>query len=355
MIPYPEENLLLRLLGGAPPIVVQPDQADATRFVELCRRHGVAAAARNAIDASGMPWPPGVREALTRLARKTLVDNMVLLQALHEAADALSEAGAEFVLLKGVSLVGFLYPEIDQRQMSDMDLLIREEAWPAVEDLLRRRGYRLPTPESEAALGADWYNHLLETPGNPPCSLEIHWNLESIERSRINAEELFRDAVPCAIEGRSYRRLCDDHLFLHLAIHLAHHHESPSLYWVEDLRRLLGRGSLDWDRIARTARDWGVWNALAYSLGYVERLYPDAVDGPARQFQLAGPRRLILRALGTRNPILPHRDLAGHPLRHAVSMALLDRWSRAAGYVARHAADRAARAFGRRPGSARPA
>jgi hypothetical protein len=347
MIPYPEENLLLRLLGGAPATAVEPGQVDPARFVELCRRHGVAGIARKAVAGGEESWPPAVWDGLHQVARKTLVDNLALLRSLREATAALEEAGAEFVLLKGVSLLGFLYPQIDQRPMTDMDLLIREADWPAVADALQRRGCALPTPESEKALGDHWYNHLVEMPGTPPCSLEVHWNIESIERSRIDPDVLFRDAVPCVIEERAYRRLSDDHLLLHLAIHLAHHLEAPSLHWVEDIRRLLRSGALDWERIDATASAWSVRNCLAYSLGYVERLFPGSVPEAGRRFRWSPARRFILKGLGTRNPILPHRDLGRSPLRHAASLILLDRWRDASRYVARHAAQRTTRALGR--------
>jgi hypothetical protein len=346
MVPYPEENLLLRLLGGAAPAVVEADQVDPARFVDLCRRHGVAGLVREARPAGGSAWPPAIDAGLEQATRKTLVDNLALLRALREVAAALEEAGVEFILLKGACLLAFLYPGIEQRPMADLDLLIREEAWPRASSVLESRGCLMPTPESEKDLGEDWYNHLVQVPGTPPCSLEIHWNLESIERSRIDPGALFRHAVPCVLERRPYRRLCDDHLLLHLAVHLAHHLETPSLHWAEDLRRILRRGRLDWDRIEATAVAWGVRNCLAYSLGYLERLFPGAVPEPGRRFRWSPARRLIMDSLGTGNPILPHRDLGRSPLRHAVSMALLDRWSDAARYIARHAAGRALRALG---------
>jgi len=351
MVPYPEENLLLRLLRGEPTTPAHAERVEAARFVDLCRRHGVAATALRRMEAAGPFWPPALLDGLKRATQKTLVDNLVLLRALHETAAALDGARIEFVLLKGISLLGFLYPRIDERPMTDMDLLIRRTEWPAVADTLARRGYVLPTPESEADLGEDWYNHEVRTPGSPSCSVEIHWDLESIERSRIDPGDLFRAAVPCTVDDRPYRRLSDDHLFLHLAVHLAHHYEAPALYWVEDLRLLIENASLDWERIATTADAWGVRNCLAYSLGYVERLYPGTVVGEMRRFRWSPARRLILGALGTSNPLLPHRDLGGSPLRHAVSMALLDRWSSAAGYISRHATTRAVRTLGgRRPG-----
>src|SRR5262245_28366476 len=238
MVPYPEENLLLQLLRGAPTTPADGKRIEAARFVDLCRRHGVAAVALRRMEASGPDWPPVLLDGLKRATQKTLVDNLVLLRTLHETAAALDGARIEFVLLKGISLLGFLYPRIDERPMTDMDLLIRRTDWPAVADTLARRGYILPTPESEADLGEDWYNHEVRSPGNPSCLVEIHWDLESIERSRIDPGDLFRAAVPCTVDGRPYRRLSDDHLFLHLAVHLAPHYAAPATDWDHNVRIL---------------------------------------------------------------------------------------------------------------------
>jgi len=345
MNPFANERLMLSLLGrdafsGDGFADVQPGV-----FVELCRRHRVSSLVYQRADKAisrGEEILPDLRET----TRKTLVDNLILLKALRDTAAVLSEEGIGFVLLKGVSLLGFLYPEIQLRPMTDVDLLIREKDWPKVADTLRSRDYRMPPEAEERYYGETWYHQLVETPAAPSTHLEFHWNLESVERSRIDPEELIRDAVPCTIEGEAFLRLCDDHLLLHLAVHLAHHYASPTLLWVEDLRRLVTKGVLDWDRIAETAKAWGVENCMAYSLGYLERAFPGTLPPAARRFRLSPARSLILGAFRSENPILPHRPLEGRPLRHAVSMILLDRWRDVGRYVAVHSTLRTARATG---------
>ncbi|MCI0408624.1 MAG: nucleotidyltransferase family protein, partial [Acidobacteria bacterium] len=233
--------------------------------------------------------------------------------------------------------------EIQLRPMTDVDLLIREKDWPKVADTLRSRGYRLPAAESENYYAENWYHQLVESSGTPPTNLEFHWNLESVERSRIDPEELIHEAVACEIEGERYLRLGDHHLLVHLAVHLAHHYQAPALIWAEDIRRLIERGDLDWQRIRRTAKDWGVENCLAYSLGYVERAFPGTLPDQARVFRFSPARRLIMNAFRTEDPSLPHQPVRGRPLRHAVSMVLLDRWRDVARYIAVHSFRRATR------------
>jgi len=344
MSPFAHERAMISLLSGRP---LPPDSLRRIRpeaFLPLCRAHRVAGLVYEAA-AGADGFPAEILPPLREMARKTLVDNLVLLRALQDAAAALSEEGLGFVLLKGASLLGFLYPEIQLRPMTDVDLLIREKDWPKVAETLKGRGYRMPAPDSERYYAENWYHQLVESAQVPPTYLEFHWNLESVERSRIDPEELIREAVPCAIEKEPYLRLGDDHLAVHLCVHLAHHYESPALIWVIDLRRLIQTGHLSWERIARLAKAWGVRNCLAYSLGYLERVFPGTLPPEARQVRLSFARRILLGSFRTENPVLPHRSLAGRPLRHAVSMILLDRWRDVARYISVHSFLRALRSM----------
>jgi hypothetical protein len=340
---YSHERLMLSLLRGEPRSLVDFSGAESGTFAELCRQHRVTGLVHQ--QATSVPAKTGALLPVLREAtHKILVDNLVLLHALKDVASALSEEGIGFVLLKGASLLGLLYPEIQLRPMTDVDLLIREKDWPKVRETLQSRGYRLPAAEAESWHAENWYHQLVESSGTPPTNLEFHWNLESVERSRIDPEELIHEAVPCDIEGAPYLRLSNHHLLVHLAVHLAHHYQSPALIWVVDLRRLIERGGLDWEKVERTAQSWGVENCLAYSLGYVERAFPGTLPAPARRFRLSPARRLIMRAFRTEDPSLPHQSVAGRPLRHAVSMVLLDRWRDAARYIAVHSFRRTSRA-----------
>src|SRR5262245_7878707 len=264
MPPHACERLMLDLLRapgrGAEPL---PD-VPASTFVDLCRRHRVAGRIGPRLDAAA-PGSGEIPAGIQEIARKTLVYNLVLLQALRDVAALLREARVRFVLLKGSSLLNFLYARVDERPMTDVDLLIRKEDWPIVAQALRARGYTMPSEAEERDHAENWYNQSVTSPAIPSTSMEFHWNLESIERSRIDLGELLREAVPCEVEGDPYLRLGDDHLLLHLAVHLAHHYEAPAIMWVEDLRRLLSKGRFDWDKIARLAALWRVRNGVAYS------------------------------------------------------------------------------------------
>ena len=349
--PHRHEYLMLSMLGREPAPKDGLHGADPAALVELCRAHRVAGIAHQGATRL-RPRYDSALAGLRQAAHKTLVDNLVLLKALKETSAILRAEGIEFVLLKGASLLALLYPEIQLRPMTDIDFLIPKGAWPHLAAALRKKGFVTPSGKEEKFYWETWYHQLVRSPWSVSTNLEFHWNLESVERSRIDPEDLFRRAVVCELDGERYMRLGDDDLLIHLAVHLAHHYERPALIWVEDLRRLLRQGTFDWQRIERTARGWGVENCLAYSFGYVERAFPGTLPPPAQRFQFSPLRRYLLGRLSTDNPALPHAPVSGIK-RHVVSMLLLDRWWDAARYIAAHAGMRAARllGIGKRPPS----
>ena len=342
--PHLHEYLMLSMMGREPLPTDGIRGADPAALVELCRAHRVAGIAHQGATRL-RPRYDSALAGLRQAAHKTLVDNLVLLKALKETAAILRAEKIDFVLLKGASLLALLYPEIQLRPMTDIDFLIRKATWPRLAAALRAKGFGMPSREEETFYRETWYHQLVRSPWSVSTNLEFHWNLESVERSRIDPDDLFRRAVPCELDGEVFKRLGDEDLLIHLSVHLAHHYQSPALIWVEDLRRLLRQGSFDWERVAGTARAWGVQNCLAYSFGYVERAFPGTVPAPARRFQFSSSRRALLGRVPTDNPALPHAPVRGLK-RHVVSMLLLDSWWDAARYIALHAGMRAARLLG---------
>jgi hypothetical protein len=338
------EYLMLSMMGRESVPKEGIRGADPAALVDLCRAHRVAGIAHQGATRL-RPRYDSALAGLRQAAHKTLVDNLVLLKALKETAAILRAEKIDFVLLKGASLLALLYPEIQLRPMTDIDFLIHKGSWPRLAAALRAKGFGMPSREEETFYRETWYHQLVRSPWSVSTNLEFHWNLESVERSRIDPEDLFRRAVPCELDGDSFMRLGDEDLLIHLSVHLAHHYQSPALIWVEDLRRLLNRGSFDWERVAGRAKAWGVQNCLAYSFGYVDRAFPGSLPPAARRFHFSPLRRTLLSRVQTDNPALPHAPVRGIK-RHVMSMLLLDSWWDAARYIAVHAGMRAAGAVG---------
>ncbi|MEE8184592.1 MAG: nucleotidyltransferase family protein, partial [Acidobacteriota bacterium] len=109
-------------------------------------------------------------------------------------------------------------------------------------------------------------------------------------------------------------------------VHLAHHYFSPRLIWVNDIQEMTTRSSLDWDRILARAERWKLRIPVHYSINYVEKIFPEIL--PARVLEggeVGWFRRLILKAVGTANPMaltVPMRDPV---LRLPFSLYFIDR------------------------------
>lgn len=129
-------------------------------------------------------------------------------------------------LLKGISVSGQVYPGAHLRPMRDIDLLIDEDAIPAVESVLLELGYqRRPTEPPEF-----YRAHHHTAPFFHPWRklwLEVHRALFSV-RSPVGSDRVFSvDNVKAArvraeLRGRLVNRLSDELQIIYVASHWAY-------------------------------------------------------------------------------------------------------------------------------------
>ena len=129
-------------------------------------------------------------------------------------------------LLKGISISAQVYPETHLRPMRDIDLLVDEDAMPAVESVLLELGYQQRPTESP-----EFYReHHHTTPFFHPKKrvwMEIHRALFSV-RSPVGSDRVFSvDNVKAVrlraeLRGRTVNRLSDELQVVYLASHWAY-------------------------------------------------------------------------------------------------------------------------------------
>ena len=141
-----------------------------------------------------------------------LAQSIVQLQVRDELIHTLTQAGIDVLPVKGCWLKE-LYPEINDRQMSDLDILIRPADASAAERLLLSRGYR----KEEVS-----YHHT--TYIQPPyLALELHTSLlPDIDEHRSYYADVWRKAVPSDENPRLYRLRPED-AYVYYLVHLNKH------------------------------------------------------------------------------------------------------------------------------------
>jgi hypothetical protein len=159
------------------------------------------------------------------------------IDATTELIDACQGRTPPLVLLKGISICEQHYPEAHLRPMRDVDILVEDDAVPAVEAILLNLGYR-PDPGKPA-------EHYQEHHHGPPLVhadtgvwVEVHRALCS-RRSGLDSEQVLGRAnvetqlQASLLRGRPVRRLSDELQIVYLACH-----------WADALQRVASLGAL---------------------------------------------------------------------------------------------------------------
>ena len=98
-------------------------------------------------------------------------------QAVHELHQALVNASIPWIALKGLALASSLYPEVGQRPMRDMDILVPKKDLSRVADIMRSLGYTLPKEQpSRYMKGTHQLPNAEKIINGFTISIEIHHN-----------------------------------------------------------------------------------------------------------------------------------------------------------------------------------
>jgi hypothetical protein len=272
---------------------------------------------------------PEAMERLDRWRRKIRHDNLLLLARTEEALDLLLGAGVKPLALKGLDLLHRVYGRFDERTLTDVDLLIRNEDLPAALAALREGGWQLP-PEPECSNFIRSSHHLpMASPGPIVVEFEIHWNLAQEIRFRIDPDSLFRRAVDCEIAGRKILRLRDDDFVAHLLLHHFTHYFDRQFKWAVDLRALTRDPDFDWVTVADRVREWDAGTVCGFALLHLQKLVPDWIpEVILRELPVALWRRALTAPLASRHPLELFRNTRSRRVQNYLAAVMLERPTR---------------------------
>jgi glycosyltransferase involved in cell wall biosynthesis len=154
----------------------------------------------------------------------------------HEVIDAFAAAGIESILLKGPSIVDWLYPKQEGRAYADIDLLVAPWDWASAQEVLSDMDFidglaPLGHPRMESRTSHPWVRGGLE--------IDLHCTLWGIEGPPENVWSVLSALTEQGVVGgRPLTMLNPAARALHVALHAAQHgpvEEKP----LQDLRRAL--------------------------------------------------------------------------------------------------------------------
>jgi hypothetical protein len=266
----------------------------------------------------GQEWTPEAeRRELRTVYYSHAAINSRLMDELSGILGRLSRAGRACLVLKGGALAETVYGNAALRPMTDLDFLVRGEEMPAIIDLLTEDGYCVDTTlDAHEGMGAAFENKVtLRKPGPPKVMVELHWTLldSPYYQERLPLAWFWDTAQPLAAAGGGALGLGPEALLLYLSAHLALHHKSQGLLWLNDIAEVLYhyRDQLDWDLTLAKAVEYDLvlplqqilpvvvegWGAPAPAgiLGRLAGLEPSAEETKVYNWLSAGRRPVAQR------------------------------------------------------------
>lgn len=196
---------------------------------------------------------------LTRLSQLGVMQSHFLANRLRRFLRTMAEHRIPVMLLKGNALAHRLYPDMADRPMGDLDVLVRpddaERAW----ELAQTTGWcrRRDVPDARHYIG---HQHLapLEDDQGAQTGLEIHTELFTRQAPfALPASALWARAEHALLFGEGVHVPDTADLLLHACLHFAWSHEMNFGVWrtLNDVRVLVDRGGVDWDAFVARARE----------------------------------------------------------------------------------------------------
>jgi len=239
---------------------------------------------RLADSAPGVEVPAHLLERLRAVYLATATRNAILFRQTSQLVKQLQQRDIPVILLKGMHLARFVYPEPGLRSMHDVDLLVPRHRLADAEQLFVAQGFG-PLPRPDLASRVAWGHHLakLEKAGAPV--VELHWTIERpTSPFRLDLDGLWQRSRSAVLDGAPVRLLCPEDLLLHLSLHLSYHHrfERAALKGLVDIAAVVAAHGteMDWEALARRATAWGSAGYLYTSLRLAQRMLSAPIPAP---------------------------------------------------------------------------
>jgi hypothetical protein len=213
---------------------------------------------------------------------------------LIQFADLLSSKGIETIVLKGPVIALQAFGDIALRRYTDLDVLIHEEDFPRVYELLCQSGYspifELGSKQIKFQLRSD--NHFsFNRQGDV---LEVHWKIGPQENIYpTTPEQMWQGLYPILVLEREFSALSPENTVLFACLHGAKH-GWRQLKWIVDLAYLCQSFTgIDWYALLEQAKGTGLFRQVCIGLllseGLVGATIPSKMgdlihaDQPAQQ------------------------------------------------------------------------
>jgi len=237
--------------------------------------------------------PPSFQEAVKKLHYVKVVRMAAIYQKFEMIAQRFQDANIDFLVLKGPALAYLAAPEPAIRYFVDLDLMIREQDWAAMNSVLTEAGFYgiedFSTPPPRLIPQVVPSHQTVYAYPDTGFTVEIHH--EDLLHDNLAVRDLegfWTRAETLQVDGVHFKTLSlEDHV-LHICGH-AHWHGFTHLCMLTDLVFILRdhASQIDWDAFLRTVAREEAHVPVYYSLRLVSTLFD--VSPPAGVMESVRP------------------------------------------------------------------
>jgi len=294
-------------------------------FVDLCSRHRVLGLVLSRLTGADMRDGVPAVDEFDRLLRPLRRRAMIFEAKRDHLAGVLQARGIETVILKGAALATTIYREPVERDLADLDLLVRPTAIRPAVRAFAEEGYSLPPQR-----GRVWTyrRHHFHLPLSHPDGhvVEVHWALSRPGSPfGLGAGAILDQAVayrPLAGPGQRHPR--PEHMILHLALQNLREGFSRLARLVDMDRIIASQPDLDWSALTRIACNEGLASPAALSLRLLSRLFGIEVpEEAARALRPSAVSRAHLAMLRPEHSLLTQRSERTYSAKSLLELWLL--------------------------------
>lgn len=195
-----------------------PEKFDLEAAYPYIIRHGVLAMAYDGALRCGLDKKMPVMQKMFQGYLKCMLHSEGQLKMLGRVCKALEEHGFDYLLLKG-SLLKYMYPKPELRQMGDADILIRKEQYDGICFVMEKLGFQ---NTSQGFYDNGW--------NSPELYVELHHGFSKPYNSDFNdyLGNGWQRALKSSQGNHCHEYSAEDH-FIYLFVHFTKHYRDGGI------------------------------------------------------------------------------------------------------------------------------
>ncbi|EGJ30463.1 MULTISPECIES: nucleotidyltransferase family protein [Moorena] len=206
--------------------------------------------------------PSDLWQYMQAKVRSITLYNLSLTRTLVKLLPQLEARGIAAIPYKGPTLAAAAYGDLALREFVDLDLLVSEQDFESIKEVLRTLGYHL------GSFSFSWSQNYVHE--GTLVNLDVHRNLtQPYFPFRLDFKALWQDKQPIQLMDQTVEHLAWEDLLVVLCVQVAKdaHHHQKELSKVCDIAEVIrAYPNLDWEKVLARATAWGGKRLLLFGL-----------------------------------------------------------------------------------------